>query len=286
MLAQVLFAILGVHQGRGRSEEMRMLLKDKVVVISGVGPGMGQALARIAAQEGARVVLGARNATYLESVRADIVARGGQALAVSCDVADPAACARLAQQGAEAFGGHISGLVNSAYYHGNWSGIENADEGDWAKVYDVACLGSLRMTKACLPFMKERGGAVVNVSTMATVRPYGTEYGMEMGYATAKGGLNVLTKYMASDLGKFRIRVNACRMGWLYGAPVRSYIDSQVASGHKEADVVGAITREIPLGVIPPQEDCARTVLMFVSDYTAMVTGALLDVNGGQWMAP
>jgi NAD(P)-dependent dehydrogenase (short-subunit alcohol dehydrogenase family) len=54
----------------------------------------------------------------------------------------------------------------------------------------------------------------------------------------------------------------------------------------QEAEVVGAITKDIPLGVIPPQEDCARAVLMMVSDYSVMVTGASLDVNGGHWMAP
>ena len=262
-----------------------MLLKNKVVVINGVGPGMGQALAKIAAQEGAKVVLGARNWDFLDSVRAEIEAEGGQALVAPCDVTDADQCRRLAQAAADTFGRRIHGLVNSAYYHGNWSGVQDADEEDWAKVFDVNCLGPLRMTKACIPFLKD-GGAVVNVSTMASVRPYGTEYGMEMGYATAKGGLNVLGKYMAADLGKHGIRVNTCRMGWLYGAPVQGFIDSEVAKGLTEADVVAGITKDIPLGVIPPQEDCARAVLMMVSDYSAMVTGASLDVNGGHWMAP
>lgn len=262
-----------------------MLLKDKVIVVSGVGPGMGQSLAKIAAAEGAKVVLGARNRAFLEQVRGEIVDAGGQALAVPCDIGDADQCRRLAEAAADAFGGRIHGLVNSAYLHGNWSGVADADEEDWARVFDINCLGTLRLTKACVPYLKG-GGAVVNVSTMATVRPYGTEYGMEMGYAVAKGGLNVLGKYMAADLGKHGIRVNTCRMGWLYGAPVQGFIDSEVAQGRSEAEVVGAITKDIPLGVIPPQEDCARAVLMFVSDYSAMVTGAVLDVNGGHWMAP
>jgi NAD(P)-dependent dehydrogenase (short-subunit alcohol dehydrogenase family) len=262
-----------------------MLLKDKVVVVSGVGPGMGQALARIAAREGARVVLGARNLAFLDELRGQIEKDGGEAIAIPCDVSDARQCERLAETAAEAFGGRIHGLVNSAYHHGEWSGVEDADAEDWAKAFDVNCLGALRMTKACIPYLRN-GGAVVNVSTMASVRPYGGEHGMEMGYATAKGGLNTLGKYMAADLGKYGIRVNTCRMGWLYGAPVQSFIDSQVAQGMQEAEVVGAITKDIPLGVIPPQEDCARAVLMMVSDYSVMVTGASLDVNGGHWMAP
>jgi NAD(P)-dependent dehydrogenase (short-subunit alcohol dehydrogenase family) len=268
------------------AQEDAVLLKDKVVIVSGVGPGMGRSLAEIAAAEGAKVVLAARNAAFLEEVKGAIEAKGGHAVARACDVGDPAQCADLAHHAATAFG-RIDGLVNSAYYHGEWSGVENADEEDWARTYDVNCLGALRMTKAVVPFMKTAGrGSIVNVSTMASVRPYGGEFGMEMGYAASKGGLNVLGKYMAADLGKYGIRVNTTRMGWLYGAPVQGFIDSQVAKGLDEKDVVGAITKDIPLGVIPPQEECAKAVLMLLSDYASMVTGAVLDVNGGHWMAP
>jgi NAD(P)-dependent dehydrogenase (short-subunit alcohol dehydrogenase family) len=262
-----------------------MLLKDKTVIVSGVGPGMGQALGRLAAQEGARVVLAARNRDYLETVRGGIEAAGGTAIAVPCDVTDPGQCAALAQASADTFGPRIHGLVNSAYYHGEWSFVDNADSADFARAYDVNCLGALRLTQACLPGLKQ-GGAVVNVSTIGTLKPHGADHGMEMGYAVAKGGLNVLTKYMAADLGKHGIRVNACRMGWIHGAPVQSYIDSLVAQGADEADVIAAVTANIPLGVIPPEDDCARAVLMMLSDYAAVVTGAALDVNGGQWMAP
>lgn len=260
-----------------------MLLKDKVVVINGIGPGLGKALARIAAQEGAKVVLGARNAAFLKEVCADINARGGIAIAVPCDISDLGQCERLAKAAADAFGGRIHGLINSAYYHGEWGFVENADEADWAKVYDVICLGTLRMTKACLPYLKG-GGSIVNVSSMATVRPYGVEMGMEMGYAAAKGGVNVLTKYMAADLGKHGIRVNSCRLGWIYGDFVKQFIASEVAKGKK--DFVANVVKDIPLGVLPPEDDCARAVLMMISDYAAVVTGAALDVNGGNWMTP
>ena len=262
-----------------------MLLKDKVVVVSGVGPGMGQAIARIAAKEGAKVVLAARNKEFLDQVAGEIVAEGGQAVAVPCDISDPEQCKALAKAAADAYTGRIDGLVNSAFYHGDWTGVENADEEDWAKIFDINCLGTLRLTKACIPYLKD-GGAVVNVSTMASVKPYGTEHGMEMGYAVAKGGVNVLSKYMATDLGRYGIRVNTCRMGWIHGAPVEGFIHSEVAQGKKREDIVGFITKDIPIGKIPPQDDCARAVLMMISDYSAVVSGASLDVNGGHWMAP
>ncbi|MCP1470381.1 NAD(P)-dependent dehydrogenase (short-subunit alcohol dehydrogenase family) [Sphingobium sp. OAS761] len=262
-----------------------MLLNGKVVIISGVGPGMGQALARIAASEGASVILAARNHKFLEEVRDDIVANGGKAVAIPCDIADEAQCGALAEKAAAEFGGRIDGLVNSAYYHGDWSVIENADPADMATAFDVNCLGTLRLTRACIPYLRD-GGAVVNVSTMATVRPFGGEHGMEMGYAVAKGAVNTLTKYMAADLGRYGIRVNACRMGWIHGAPVEGHIQAQVDAGLAREDVLAGITRDIPIGKIPPEDDCARAVLMMISDFTRVVTGASLDVNGGHWMAP
>jgi len=261
-----------------------MLLNGKTVIISGVGPGMGQALARIAAAEGASVILSARNQAFLEEVRSDIIAKGGKAVAIPCDIADEAQCVALAERVAGEFG-RVDGLVNSAYYHGDWSVIENADAADMARAFDVNCLGALRLTRACIPSLRE-GGAVVNVSTMATVRPFGGDYGMEMGYAVAKGALNTLTKYMATDLGRYGIRVNCCRMGWIHGAPVEGHIQSQVEAGQTREDVVAGITRDIPIGIIPPEDDCARGVLMMISDYSRVVTGASLDVNGGHWMAP
>ena len=159
--------------------------------------------------------------------------------------------------------------------------MANAEE--WADVYDVNCLGALRMSQAVLPMMKEKkSGAIVNVSTMATVNPFPGE----AAYAASKGGLGVLTKHMAQDFGAHGIRVNACRMGWIGGAPVMGYIDAQVAGGRPRDEVVGEITGRIPLGIIPPEDDCAKAVLYFVSDYANVVSGATLDVNGGQYMAP
>ena len=259
-----------------------MLLKDKVIIISGVGPGMGQSMAKIAAQEGAKVGLGSRNQDFINEVANQIKQEGGQAIALSTDVTKAEQCQALAKAVNEEFG-RIDGLVNSAYNHGACATSDVANPDEWASVYDVNCLGALRMGQAVLPSMKNNGGgAIVNVSTMATVNPFPGE----AAYAASKGGLGVLTKHMAQDFGAMGIRVNACRMGWIGGAPVYGYIDAQVASGRSREEVVGEITGRIPLGIIPPEEDCAKAVLYFVSDYANVVSGATLDVNGGQYMAP
>jgi NAD(P)-dependent dehydrogenase (short-subunit alcohol dehydrogenase family) len=139
------------------------------------------------------------------------------------------------------------------------------------------------MAQAVLPGMKTAGGgSIVNVSTMATVKPFPGE----VAYAAAKGGLNALTKHMAKDFGQYGVRVNCTRMGWIGGAPVYGFIDSQVAAGRPREEVEGEITGRIPLGIIPPEDDCARAILALLSDQMRVVTGATIDVNGGEYMAP
>lgn len=258
-----------------------MLLEGKVIVISGVGPGMGQSLARIAAAEGAKVGLGARNKAFLDEVVADIKAKGGQAIALATDVTKADQCRALAKATEDAFG-PITGLINSAYMHGEWLPTDVANAEEFTDVFNVNCAGALRMAQSCLPSLKATKGAIVNVSTMSTVNPFPGEGA----YSAGKGGMNALTRHMAKDFGKFGIRVNVCRMGWIGGAPVWGHVDREVAAGRDRDEVVGEITARIPIGVIPPEEDCAKAVLFMVSDFSKVVSGASLDVNGGQYMAP
>jgi NAD(P)-dependent dehydrogenase (short-subunit alcohol dehydrogenase family) len=259
-----------------------MILAGKTVVITGVGPGMGRKLAVAAAAHGAKVGLAARSVPFLEQVEKEIKAAGGQAIAVKTDVSRMADCENLIAKTITAFG-RVDGLVNSAYYHPDWSDFEGADLDQWAQAYDVACMGALRTIRAVLPQMKTQGGgAIVNISTLATRKPMIGEGG----YAIAKAGLSQVTRQLAVELGKYGIRVNQTVMGWMMGAPVQGFIDGMVAAGRKEAEVVGEITARIPLGRIPPDQDCAKAVLFLLSDLASEVTGASLEVNGGEWVAP
>ena len=259
-----------------------MLLKDKVIVISGVGPGMGRTMAILAAKEGAKVGLGARNKKFIDDLAAEINSSGGQAIAIATDVTNADQCNQIAEATEKAFGS-IDGLINSAYIHGEWLPTDKANPEEYLSVYDVNCVGALRMAQACLPAMQRAGGgAIANVSTMSTVNPFPGEGG----YASGKGGMNALTRHMAKDFGQYNIRVNVARIGWIGGASVWAYIDREVESGRDRDEVVGEITARIPIGIIPPEEDCAKAVLFMVSDYSKVVSGASLDVNGGQYMAP
>jgi NAD(P)-dependent dehydrogenase (short-subunit alcohol dehydrogenase family) len=258
-----------------------VILQGKTVIITGIGPGMGRKLALAAAAHGAQVALAARSASFLHQVEGEITTAGGRALSVPTDVSIMADCERLVAKTIAAFG-RVDGVVNSAYYHPDWTTFEDADLDQWAKAYDVACMGALRTIRAALPHMKaQRSGAIVNISTLATRKPMVGEGG----YAIAKAGLSQVTRQLAVELGGYGIRVNQTVMGWMMGAPVQGYIDSMVAAGRREADVVAEITARIPLGRIPPDQDCAKAVLFLLSDLASEITGASLDVNGGEWLA-
>src|SRR5687768_11640018 len=144
-----------------------MILKDKVVIVTGAGPGMGQAMCRGAAAEGAKVAVSARSVEAIEAIVADIEAKGGEAIAVPCDVSQTGQCQALAQA-ALAKWGRIDGLVNSAYYHPDWANLESASIEQTLQALDVIAGGGLRMAQAVIPAMRAQGGgSIVNVSTLA-----------------------------------------------------------------------------------------------------------------------
>lgn len=260
-----------------------MLLKDKVIIVTGAGPGMGSKLALIGAGEGAKVAVSARSKGFIEEIVAEIKRKGGQAIAVPTDVGNQAQCDRLAAATKEAFG-RIDGLVNSAYAHDPFGPIEHTDLKAWEENFSVTFFGALRMVKSVLPVMKaQRQGAVVNVSSMTTVQPYLGEGA----YGSAKSALNGATRFLAAELGQYNIRVNVTRMGRLWGVPVQGALEAIAkAKGVPQQVMVDEWAKLNPFGVIPPDEECAKSVLFFVSDYSKMVTGASLDINGGEYMAP
>ena len=255
-----------------------MILKDKVVIITGAGPGMGQAACRGAAREGAKVVVTARTRDAIEAIAADIVAAGGEAIAVPLDVTDMAQC-KGAAEAALAKWGRIDGLVNSAYYHPDWGPLIEHDIEQVLRALDVNAAGALRMTMAVYPTMKAQGaGSIVNVSTLCTRKPMPGEGG----YGMAKGALNHLTRHLAVEFAGSGIRVNTALMGWMLGVPLEGFF-----AGMGEHGEVFRKQREseVPVGHIPTDADCAKAVYFLLSDYASEITGAMLDVNGGDWVA-
>lgn len=255
-----------------------MILKDKVVIITGAGPGMGQAACRGAAREGAKVVVTARSQDAIKAIAAEIVAEGGEAIAVPLDVTNMSQC-KAAAEAALAKWGRIDGLVNSAYYHPDWGQLIEHDIEQVLRALDVNAAGALRMAMAVYPAMKAQGsGSIVNISTLCTRKPMPGEGG----YGMAKGALNHMTRHLAVEFAGTGIRVNTALMGWMLGAPLESYF-----AGMGEAGEAFRKQREseVPVGHIPKDADCAKAVYFLLSDYASEITGAMLDVNGGDWVA-
>jgi len=256
------------------------LLEGRAIVISGVGPGLGRKLALQCAAHGAKLVLAARSADYLAAVAAEVAALGGEAITAPTDVADPAACRRLADRAGEAFGG-IDGLVNSAFRF-TADRFETADLAAWRAAMEVACFGALEIAQAALPHLRARGGSIVNVSTV------GARLGTpgSGGYNIAKGALNMATRQLAQELGPLGIRVNGALMGWMAGEPLRAgFAGRAEARGISVEQLEAELAAAIPLRRIPTDDDCAGAVVFLLSDLSRAMTGALLDVNGGQFMA-
>tara|TARA_R110001592_G_scaffold363323_1_gene683996 strand:+ start:95887 stop:96678 length:792 start_codon:yes stop_codon:yes gene_type:complete len=261
-----------------------MLLQDKVVIVSGIGPGLGQELAVLAAREGAEaVVLAARTAKKLDSVEADIEALGlgTKVLKVVTDIADQAQCQSLADQTVAAFG-RINVLFNSAYDPGTFQPIAEASMDGWRRAMEVNFFGTMQLTQACIPAMiAAGGGAIVMIATMVEHKPMATQ----AGYGSSKSALRSATKHLALELGEHGIRVNSCHMGWMWGPSVEGYFAWQASeSGKTQEELIAEVTRNIPLGVIPDDGECAKAAVFLASDYASVVTGAALDVNGGEYM--
>jgi NAD(P)-dependent dehydrogenase (short-subunit alcohol dehydrogenase family) len=256
---------------------IRMLLQDKVVIVTGIGPGMGRKLALEAGKAGAKLVLAARSTDFVESVAREV---GDRAIAVTADVSKHEDCDRIAAAAIERFG-RIDGLVNSAYGAAPFIAFEDGDLADWRRSMDITVFGTLQMVKSVLPHMKAAGGSIVNVSTMETRKTL-PGHGA---YVVPKVALSGVTRQLAVELGKYRIRVNTAVMGWMWGTPVENYIGHMAAAaGQSVADFKAGVAANIALGHIPPDQDCAKAILLLLSDYAGEITGASLDINGGEFM--
>jgi NAD(P)-dependent dehydrogenase (short-subunit alcohol dehydrogenase family) len=261
-----------------------MLLQDKVVIVSGIGPGLGIELSTRAAREGARgVAVAARTPAKLDDAEAAIRALGVDTvvLKVPTDVADRAQCERLVERTVAAFG-RVDALVNSAYVPGQYGPVESADLDDWRRILDVNLFGTLQLTQAVIPVMKRQGGgAIVMISSMLTRKPVPHQGG----YTVSKSALTSAAAQLALELGPYGIRVNTAYMGWMWGPPVEGFLRGAAAQQGTTIEALAAgVAQHIPLGRIPDDADCAKAALFLVSDYACAVTGAALDVNGGEFL--
>lgn len=258
-----------------------MLLQGLSVIVSGIGPGLGQELARACLREGARVAMACRSEKYLEQLRLELSEDSSQLIAVPTDITDEAQCRGLVRETVSAFGG-VDVLLNSAYNPGPYISFEEARLDEWQTPLDVNLFGSLRLTQAALaPLKASAQASVVNVNSMIIRKPLPNQGA----YIASKGALLAATKSLAVELGPYGIRVNSVLMGWMWGDAVeRSLQVAADARGTTLEALKAEVASNIPLGGIPEDEDCANAVIFLASPMARVITGASLDVNGGEFM--
>jgi len=244
---------------------------DRVIVIFGGAGGIGAETSVRLASAGARVVIADLNAAQAQAKAADIVAAGGRAIGMACDITDPGSCERAAQAAVDEFG-RLDGVVECAGISKPHDTI-SLDPADWARMVDVQLNGAFYSVQACAKRMWAAGGAIVFITSINAE----AAYPRRAAYCAAKAGLAMLTKVLAIEWAEKGIRVNA--IGPTYVATEMTV--RNIAAGNiNEAEVKA----RIPLGRLAQPSDVADAVLFLLSEQASFITGQSLYVDGG-WLA-
>ncbi len=244
-------------------------LDGKVAIITGASRGIGQAIAARLAGAGAKVVLCSRKLENVETVAEEILASGGEALALPGHVGHPAQVDEVVARTLQAFG-RVDVLVNNAATNPHFGPLLTADEGQWDKILDTNAKGAFRMCKAVVPHMEAQGGGkIINISSVAGLRP---STGMGM-YSISKAALIMLTQVLAVELGAANIQVNCIAPG-----VIKTRL-SQVL--WQTPHIAESILKSVPLGRFGEPEDIAGLALFLASPASDYLNGAVLVADGG-----
>ncbi|WBP95374.1 SDR family oxidoreductase [Mycolicibacterium neoaurum] len=255
------------------------LLKDRVVVISGVGPALGTTLARRCAEEGADVILAARTVERLEDVANQVSALGRRALAVGTDITDEAQVANLVSTSMSEFG-KVDVLINNAFRVPSMKPFAKTSFEHIRETVELTVLGALRLIQGFTPALTESKGSVVNVNSMV-VRHSDPKQGA---YKLAKSALLAMSQSLASELGEAGIRVNSVLPGYIWGGTLQSYFEHQAGKyGTTVDEIYKAAAANSDLKKLPTEDEVASAILFMASDLSSGITGQTLDVNCGEY---
>ena len=247
------------------------LLAGRTALITGGGTGICRGIALALAAHGCDVAITSRSAAHLDPTADEIRAAGRRALAVTADVRDPAAVETAVGRTVEALGG-LDILVNGAA--GNFLCLaEQLSPNGFGAVVDIDLKGTFHCAKAALPHLKRQGGVILNIS--ATLHYLGTP--AQLHVASAKAGVDALTRVLAVEWGAYGVRVNGLAPGPIAETEgVRRLLDP--AARHR-------IEQTTPLGRLGLIEDVSAAALFLCSPAASFITGVTLVVDGGLWLA-
>jgi len=242
-------------------------LTGMTALVTGASGGIGSAVARALAGQGARLALSGSNQAKLEAFAAEL---GGDHVTLVCDLSDAAAVDGLVPRAVEALGGRLDILVNNAGVTRDNLVMRMKDE-EWAQVISVNLEAAFRLIRAAAkPMMKQRFGRVVSITSVVgqTGNPG------QANYAASKAGIVGMSKALAQELASRNITVNCVAPG---------FIRSAMTDGLPEAQKAALLTK-IPVGDLGSGEDIGAAVVYLASREAAYVTGQTLHVNGGMAM--
>src|SRR5712692_3922202 len=273
---------LDFTQGRGQESFSRkgaMLLDAQVAVVTGGGRGIGRAIARRFAGEGAAVVVAARTGLEVEGVAKEIEKAGGRAGWLVADVSREADCARIVGTARERFGAvHV--LINNAGFYGPVKPVEEITPQEWDEVIAAHLRGAFLLTRLVLPEMYGRGsGVILNISSISAKAAFA--WGSP--YAAAKAGMLGLTRVVAAEAARRGVRVNALcpgpvtetRMSKDLGRVLAERL--RVSPEQQLADFLEGILQ----GRAQTADEIAAAALFLVSNQASGITGQSLNVDGG-----
>lgn len=279
-----LAVVYGTRWIRKGEAIMRRMLEGRTEIVLGVGPGMGRATALLCAEEGARVVLAARNREQLEALTREIEAKGGEALAVVTDMTKASDCARLVEQAVERFG-RVDGLVTvAAMPEDNLLITECPDDlSNWRPIMDTNFFGTLQVVKQTIEQMlhQDSAGSIVIINSMTSQLPWERV----LPYSASKAALAAATRALALEYGSHQIRVNSLHCGAILNEALFDNLDGLAErTGSTRDEVYKQIASMSALGFIATPEEHMGSVLYLLSDLSKPVTGISLHVNSGRFM--
>jgi NAD(P)-dependent dehydrogenase (short-subunit alcohol dehydrogenase family) len=255
------------------------MLDGKVVVIGGVGPGLGTALAHRVAQDGADLILAARSADRLDDIAAEIGEIGRRAVAVSTDITDDAQVAHLAEAALAAYG-RVDVVINNAFRVPSMKPLADTTFAHIGEAIELTVLGALRLIQAFTPALAQSHGSVVNVNSMV-IRHSQAKFGA---YKMAKSALLAMSQSLATELGEQGIRVNSVVPGYIWGDILKGYFAHQAGKyGTSAEQIYAATAANSDLKRLPTEEEVASAIVFLASDLASGITGQTLDVNCGEY---